>query len=165
VNASVVAVGGDGGDGDGAHQPIAVTGMDGAPGARMPSQTRSDADIGVAIWRGRLVWLFAGAIAVAVVAACDASPRPPATSLAGPTACEGMTCGSGQICQLEVAVDAGIQAFCVDPPAGCEVTDCYGYGSGCSNCTCPDCLARLCGYYPGVPTVEVEGRTITCPSY
>ena len=92
-----------------------------------------------------------------LVAACDASPKPPPTSLAGPTACEGMTCDSGQICHAEVAQDAGITAFCVVPPDGCAVTDCYGYGSNCTNCTCPDCLAKLCGYYPIVPNVAVDG--------
>jgi|GEM_PF-6259277 len=30
-----------------------------------------------------------------LAAACDTSPKVAATSLAGPTACEGMTCGSG----------------------------------------------------------------------
>ena len=99
-----------------------------------------------------------------LAAACDTSPKAAATSLAGPTACEGMTCGSGQICQVEVAQDAGTSAFCADPPAGCTVTDCYGYGSNCTNCTCPDCLAKLCSYYPGLPSIEVEGRTIICPS-
>jgi hypothetical protein len=109
----------------------------------MPSQRRK---IRTSVsWFG-LVFLFA---------ACDASP---ATSLAGPTPCEGMTCGSGQICHAEVAQDAGINATCVDPPDGCVVADCVG--------TCPDCLAKLCAYYAGEPLgIEVEGRTLTCPSY
>lgn len=79
----------------------------------MASLTDKDPDISVVVPPVRVDRGFA--------AACDTSPKAAATSLAGPTAGEGMTCGSGQICQVEVAQDAGISAFCAYPPAGCTV--------------------------------------------
>ena len=103
------------------------------------------------------------ALAFALLAACG-SPKavqpdagPPPTSLAGSIACGGSTCGSGQLCDDEVGQDAGIAPICVDVPPACSVSDCTGYGSTCTNCTCSDCLAKLCAYYPTVPFVQVEG--------
>jgi hypothetical protein len=94
---------------------------------------------------------------ISLLAACSNT----GSSLAGPTACDGITCGAGQLCVEGHAFpdDGGIPAHCADVAADCPVFDCnYDSGPACSSCVfmlCESCLA-------GQDCAIVQGRTLTC---
>jgi len=112
------------------------------------------------MWRRHVVILTSVSwfAVVAAIAGCD-TPTKPGTSLAGSTACDGTTCGSGQLCkdQFSGAPDGGVSTFCIDIPAGCTVFDCHGS-------QCPPCVAEMCAGFPEVSDlIAIDGRTLTCP--
>ncbi|MGE5184654.1 MAG: hypothetical protein ACM31C_21430 [Acidobacteriota bacterium] len=99
------------------------------------------------------------AVCCAAITACSAGP--PSTSLAGSTACDGITCGSGQLCVQGHLLpdDGGIPAHCVDIAPSCPVFDCdYQTGPACSSCVFD--LCETCT--PGQDCAIVRGRTLTC---
>jgi len=92
--------------------------------------------------------------------ACGVS-KSPGTPLGGSAACESMSCGSGQICVVQVSgIDAGAGgdfATCFTVPDGCAVFDCRGRD-------CPACLTDNCSLGAELADlVTVQGRTLTCP--
>ena len=109
------------------------------------------------MWRQRANFLTSVSWfgAIAMIASCEVANMP-GTSLAGPTACEGSSCGSGQLCRVQFAgidagVGSGLDATCIDIPAGCTVFDCSGSA-------CPPCVASMCE----VAAISVTERTLSC---
>ena len=96
------------------------------------------------------------AIAIAI-AACGPGPTP----LYGPTPCESMQCGPGQVCEASRAYpdDGGVPAQCITVPTTCVVYD-------CSENQCSTCIRELCD----VCRTDVDncymsltGRSLRCP--
>jgi hypothetical protein len=92
-----------------------------------------------------------------VLVAIGACSSTPSTSLVGTTSCEGLTCGSGDLCVEQatgVPNDGGVS--CIAVAANCPVRD-------CADSTCPTCIAQMCAYYPELNAPVVQGRTLSCP--
>jgi hypothetical protein len=85
----------------------------------------------------------------------------PGISLSGTTSCEGVTCGSGQVCRDSLAFpdDGGIPTTCVDIPTTCAVFDCGLQGQP----GCPACLLEQCtSCVPGSACGSLLGRELHC---
>jgi hypothetical protein len=96
---------------------------------------------------------------ILVISACSTTSN--TAQLAGPTACDGITCGSGQLCVEGQAFpdDGGIPAHCTDVTVDCPIFDC-DYNTGPA---CPSCVSTLCAScIPGQDCAIVQGRTVTC---
>ena len=93
---------------------------------------------------------------LAAIAACGTSH--PSTSLAGDVLCDGVTCGSGELClEQPNGGDAALSVSCITVDTPCGV-------GNCSGATCPTCIAELCPDYPSLNDAMLVGRVLSCPT-
>ena len=93
-----------------------------------------------------------------LLVACESS-----TSLHGTTSCtnyvgDDIICGDGQLCIEGRALpdDGSIPPMCTDVSPDCPIHNCEGID-------CPQCILRLCPYYPqGFAGTHLDGRTLRC---
>jgi len=126
----------------------------------MGSRSRSVGRCVATIVAMRAIWVFT------LLVACHSTATAPdahisGTPLSGTTSCEGVTCGSGQICRDDMALpdDGSIPTACVDVPTTCVVFDCGLQGQA----ACPQCVDQLCAQCSaGGNCGELMGRELRC---